>query len=84
MGKYYVTSGEVQAVISAPHVKNAEDAACEAMLEYLQEGVNCAPLIVVSERGFSYFEHESAEDRVFHTNDILEKAGFIFEDENDC
>jgi hypothetical protein len=83
MSKYYVVSGEIRVIISAPHINNHEDAACEAMLQYLQEGVSCAPLIIVSERGFDFHSHGSEEDKVFATNDILIKSGFIFEEEDE-
>lgn len=81
MGKYYVRSGQVRAVISAPHIQSPEDAACEAMLTYLQEGVNVAPKIAVSQRGFDLFNHDINEDVIFDTEEILVKSGFIFEDD---
>jgi hypothetical protein len=56
------------------------------MLTNLQEGVTAAPLIIVSERGFDFHNHGQDEDIVFATNDILVKAGFIFDegDDDEC
>ncbi len=80
MSKYYVLSGEIKTVVSAPHIENHEQAACEAVLSCMTEGVSAAPLIIVSERGFDLHEHGDNEDVVFATQDILKKAGFLFEE----
>jgi hypothetical protein len=79
--KFYVSSHDFQIVVAGPHVASAEEAAIEAFLMHYKEGITISPLIIVSERGFEYFEHEHYEDKVFDTCDILKKAGFIFEDE---
>jgi hypothetical protein len=83
--KYYVISGEIRTVIAAPHINSCEEAACEAMLKGMTEGVSASPMIVVSERGFELYTHGPTEDICFATQDILKKAGFKFEeDDNEC
>jgi len=79
--KYYVVSNEVRHVVGGPHITSPREAAKEAMLQCFQEGVCIAPVIVVSERGFSLYEHGDDEDDVYSTEDILKEAGFTFEDE---
>ena len=83
MGKYYVQSGQLQVVIAGPHIENPKSAACEALLQYLPHGIVLAPLILISERGFDWFNHHTKEDDfVFATVDILKLAGML-EDENE-
>ena len=73
--KYYVTSNELKVIIAGPHIKDAEEAACEAFLSRYRPGINISPLIIVSQRGFDYCNHENDEDKVFDTCDILTKVG---------
>jgi len=79
LGKFYVLSGEIKTIISAPHIKTAQQAACEAMLINTRTNFAeaCpAPLIAVSEKGFDLTDHQQGDDFFFATVDILKKAGF--------
>ena len=78
--KYYVKSNNFEVVVGGEHIESAEDAACEAFLHYYKDNTVISPLIIVSERGFEYCNHEHIEDKVFDTCKILEKAGFEFEE----
>lgn len=81
--KCYVQSGEIKAMVGGPHIEDEETAACEVMLKHMTEGKSAAPLIIVSQRGFEFQNHGPEEDTVFATQDILKKAGFIFEEGNE-
>ena len=75
--KFYVTSGKMQETLLA---SDAEEAACHCTTDFYvnnENGNGLAPLIAVSERGFSYFEHEFGEDLIFDTKDILRKCGLL-------
>jgi hypothetical protein len=88
MGKFYVISGEIKAVISAPHIEDAEQAACEVLLTCINEHISPAPILIVSQRGFDLHEHSPSEDVVFATNLLLKKTGLLCEpdynDEKGC
>ena len=73
--KYYVRSHNLRVVICAKHIKTPEDAACEVFLLKYNENTIVSPLIIVSERGFDYDEHEHYEDVVLRTDVIMHKAG---------
>ena len=79
MAKYYIQTGAIQAILAAPWIENAEDAACEALLMYAQR-LMPAPLIIVSERGFECNKHEPNEDSFFATVDLLKKTGLLEEE----
>ena len=76
MGKYYIQTGQIKVVLSAPWIENAEEAACEALLQYACT-LTPAPLIIVSERGFECNLHEHNEDSFFATVDLLKKTGLL-------
>ena len=80
--KFYVQSGQMKVVIAGSHINSSEDAACEALLTYVPKGMVIAPLMIVSERGFDFNAHETAEDNVFSTRDMLKLAGML-EDEHE-
>lgn len=80
--KFYVQSGQMQVVIAGPHIESPEDAACEALLKYIPLGAIVAPLMLISERGFDFNEHDITEDGVFATAEMLQKAGML-EDEHE-
>jgi hypothetical protein len=77
MGKFYCISGNLQKILSAPHIESYEDAACEAILIGGKEGVSLAPLIIVSELGFDLHSHPADSDKVFATNLLLKKTGLL-------
>lgn len=79
MNKYYVLSGMLKMVISAPHIKTREDAAVEACIIHINKhgGVFLAPIIMVSERGFDLMKHDQNEDEAFAMIDILAKTGLL-------
>jgi len=77
MAKYYVQTGMIRVVMAGPHLENAEDAACEALLQYVGKGLDPAPIILVSERGFECNLHEHIEDSFFSTVDLLIKTGLL-------
>lgn len=78
MGKYYIWSGNLKVVMAGPHVSNAREAAKEAVLEHGGTHTKLCNQIMVSERGFDW-GHEK-DDVFFDTEDILQEAGFFFED----
>ena len=77
MGKFYIISGSLQTILSAPHISTYEDAACEAILLDVNSGVSLAPLMIVSELGFSLHSHPADSDKVFATNLLLKKTGLL-------
>ena len=78
--KYYVKSYKFEVVVAGPHIDTPENAVCEAFLKYYDADKPLSPLVIVSERGFEYINHEHSEDNVFDTCEILKKAGFTIED----
>lgn len=79
MGKYYVQSGDLLVTIAGPHIKNAKEAAKEALLNHATNVTKLCSFTIVSEQGFDY-GHETA-DVYFDTCELIEEAGFEFEDE---
>jgi hypothetical protein len=77
MNKYYVVSGKLNVVLSGRHISCARQAACEALLMY--HNCSLAPLIIVSERGTDFHNHDPTEDVVLATVDILKEAGLYEE-----
>lgn len=79
MNKYYVLSGMLRMVISAPYINTPEEAAVEACITYINKhgGIFLAPVIMVSERGFDLMEHDHNEDEAFAMIDILGKTGLL-------
>jgi hypothetical protein len=77
MSKYYIISGELEAVIAGPHISCPRQAAIEAVLTFKNKSL--APLMIISERGFDVFGHDEAQDIVLATVDILKESGMIGE-----
>ena len=78
--KFYVKSQDFEVVLSGEHLDSAENAACEAFLNYYKDNIKVSPVTIVSERGFCYHDHDNTEDKIFDTVDILRMAGFKFEE----
>ena len=82
MGKFYVTSGDLESVIMSETPRQAaEDALCEEMTaDNPPDGLS--GIIRVSERGL---HHIYPDDIFFSTDDIIESSGLsdIFEEIED-
>lgn len=77
MGKYYITSGNLEVVIGGNHINTHKEAAIEACLTFFNEGTVADSFVRVSEKGFD--KHEN--DAIFDTERLLLEAGFEFEGE---
>jgi hypothetical protein len=74
MAKYYIQSNTFQKILNAD---SPEDAAIKAVRIGAKEQALVSNSIIVSERGFDFFDESvPREDHLFNTFSIMKKAGF--------